>query len=257
MLGKEERDGIRDEPMKFHLRFLVCACATLTIAVAYAQAAIYDIEYSGTFTTILDANGNPGGSFSSGNGISLNDTYQGTFRLITENAVVDTSMPVSGVTDYDFGVSSPSLTVNGSDVSLTTMVGLSVANDIDPTIATYIAGGVRESGFDPLPASSDFLLVFTDIPGFDGATETGAEIIMVMFDPTSSALSGTGIPNPLSPLSNSFFIYLETVNGTTMAAGIGPTNSLVISPEPTSGLLLGTGLLAILGMATRRRARYF
>jgi len=148
------------KPIKHRLVLLLFACALVMAPARHAHAAIYDISYSGTFTSIFDINGNPCGSFNLGGAISIGDTFSGTFSLNTDNAGPGDDPPTSSVVTYDFGVEHPSLTLNGAQhVSLKPKVGLGVFNNVDPAITTYLGSGVRESGFDPLPASVDFLLL--------------------------------------------------------------------------------------------------
>ena len=250
--------------MKYSIRFLLCLCTLLVMAEEYAQAAIYSINYTGTFVSILDADGNTGGSFSPGAGVSVGDTYSGNFSFDTDQAVSDPSTLPPGsppnVANYDFGVTHPSLTINGiRSVNLSPKIGLSIADNGDATTAildTFFVAGLRELGFDPLPTSADFATWFTDVTDFDSSTGTGSEIILMTFDPSGSAFSGTGIPNPLTPLSNSFFIYLESVNGATQAAGLGLPGGLSVTPVPVPAAvwLFGSGLLGLVGVARRKKA---
>jgi len=245
--------------MKYQIRFLLCACVLFMMAGGYAQAATYNISYSGTFTSIFDTDGNAGGSFSPGTGINIGDTFNGTFILNTgSTAIGDSSSTPPIYTSYNFvGAQTPNLTLNGTEtVSLKPKAGLAVVDNVNTALLpTYYAGGVRDSGFDPLPGSADFLLFYTDEQGFDATTNTGYEIILAMFDPNGTAFSGTGIPDPLSPLSNSFLIYLETINGTTQAAGFGPISNPTISavPIPAAAWLFGSGLLGLIGFARRKK----
>lgn len=250
--------------MKHQIRFLLCACALFTIVGGHAQAATYSINYTGTFVAILDAAGNTGGSFSSGAGVNIGDTYSGNFSFDTDQAVPYVSPPgPSPGADYDFGYGMvrPSLTVNGTrTVDLTPKIGLTIVDNADTTIGpfvteTYMQGGMRLAGIDPLPTSADLLFLYTDVTGFDANTATGSEIILVTLDPNGSAFSGTNIPNPLLPLSNSFFIYLESVNGATQAAGIGLPGSLTVTPVPVPAAvwLFGSGLLGLVGVARRKK----
>lgn len=247
--------------MKYQARLLVCIL-TLAIMSGAAQAAVYNINYTGTFVSILDANGNAGGAFSPGAGINIGDTYSGNFSFDTDQAIPSPPSPPLGA-DYDFayGTVQPSLTVNGTRaVNLTPKIGLKVVDNADTTTgpfttANYFWGGMGLAGVNPLPTSADFLIFYTDVTGFNATTRTGSEIILATLDPTGAAFSGTNIPNPLTPLSYSFLIYLETENGVTKAAGIGLPGGLEITPVPVPATLwlFASGLLGLMGFGRRRK----
>jgi len=228
----------------------LCVFALLVIPGKYSRATIYNVDYSGKFTSIFDPDGNPGGSFVLGGGINIGDTFSGTFRLNMAD-VSPGSGPVSPSTaSYNCGVEIQSLMLNGmQQLNLTPKAGLAVLNNVDPTITTYYGAGMRESGFDPLPASVDALLFYTDVVPYDSIDGVSFlyEVILATFDPDALALSDIAIPDPLQPLSNSFFIYLETVDGATTAAGFGLVESPHISsvPVPSACLLVCTGVLVL------------
>src|SRR3989344_5370593 len=236
----------------------------LTLTAGYAQAATYSINYTGTFVAILDAAGNTGGSFSPGAGVNIGDTYSGNFSFDTDQAVPDVSPPGPFLgADYDFGygVVYPTFTVNGTrTVDLKPKIGLTIADNVDTTIGpfvteAYMQGGGRGAAIDPLPTSADFLALYTDVTGSDFSIGNGSEIVLVTIGPDGSAFSGTNIPNPLSPLSRSFVVYLETVNGVKQAAGIGLPGSLEVTsvPIPAAAWLFGSGLLGLIGVARRKK----
>lgn len=252
--------------MKYQMRFLMCALTfPFVIMSGASQAAVYNINYTGTFVSILDANGNAGGAFSPGAGINIDDTYSGNFSFDTDQAVPTFSPPgpPSGAADYDFGYGMvyPSLTVNGTQtVNLTPKIGMTVGNNIDTTTgpfttANYFWGGMNLAGINPFPTSADLLFLYTDVTGFDSTTRTGSEIILATLDPTGAALSSANVPNPLTPLSYSFLIYLETENGVTKAAGIGLPGRLEITPVPVPAAvwLFASGLLGLIGFRGRRK----
>ena len=249
--------------MKYQIRFLLGAFifSLLTMSGA-AQAAIYSINYTGSFVAILDAAGNPGGSFSPGAGVNIGDTYSGNFSFDTDQAMPTVSPPgpPPGGADYDFGSGTvqPIFTVNGTrTVDLTPKIGLTVVDNADTTIGpfvteAYIQGGMRLAGINPFPTSADLLILYTDVMDFDANPATLSEIVLVTLDPNGAALSGTNIPNPLTPLSNSFFIYLESENGVAKAAGIG-LPAVTPVPIPAAVWLFGSGLLGLIGFARRKK----
>lgn len=252
--------------MKYQTRFLVCALTfPLVIISGATQAAVYNINYTGTFVSIVDADGNAGGTFSPGAGINIGDTYSGSFSFDTDQAVPTVSPPgpPPGAADYDFGYGMvyPSFTVNGSQtVSLKPTIGLTVGDNVDTTTgpftaANYLWSGMLLAGINPLPTSADLVFLYTDLTGFDSTTRTGSEIVLVTLDPSGAAFSGTNIPNPLSPLSYSFLIYLESENGITKAAGIGLPGSLEVTPVPVPAAvwLFASGLLGLVGFSRRRK----
>ena len=140
-------------------------------------------------------------------------------------------------------------------------IGLTIGDNVDTTIEPfvtehpYIQGGMRLAGINLFPTSADLMFLYTDVMGSDFSTGNGSETILMTLDPTGSAFSGTNIPNPLSPLSHSFFIYLETVNGVRQAAGIGLPGSLTFTPVPVPAAvwLFGSGLLGLIGFARRKK----
>ena len=250
--------------MKHQVRNLLCAFTLLVTSGGNAQAATYSINYTGTFVTILDAAGNTGGSFSPGAGVNIGDTYSGNFSFDTDQAVPDPLILPALGTPYDFGYGMvhPTFTVNGTrTVDLKPKIGMVIADNIDTTIGpfvteTYMQGGMRLAGIDPLSTSADLLVLYTDVTDFDVNTGTGSEVILVTLDPYGLALSGTNIPNPLLPLSHSFFVYIESVNGVTQAAGIGLPGTLTVTPVPVpaAAWLFGSGLLGLIGVARRKKA---
>lgn len=245
--------------MKYQIRFLLGAFIFPLITMSgAAQAAIYSINYTGSFVAILDAAGNPGGSFSPGTGVNIGDTYSGNFTFDTDQAI-PTITPGSppDAADYDFGMVQPTFTINGTrTVDLTPKIGLTVVDNIDtsvgPFVTAYIQGGMRLAGINPFPTSADLLFLYTDVMDFDANPATLSEIILVTLDPNGAALSGTNIPNPLTPLSNSFFIYLESENGVAKAAGIG-LPAVTPVPIPAAVWLFGSGLLGLMGFARRKK----
>lgn|GEM_PF-5753989 len=98
------------------------------------------------------------------------------------------------------------------------------------------AGKPRSGLLSPNPSPPD--------PGPPGIefpiSQISYQFILVTFDPTATAISGTTIPDPLSLLDHAFFVLLETVNGDNTASAVA------YIPEPSSVALLALGGLATL-----------
>jgi len=235
--------------MKYQLCCWLCVCATITTVVGHTQAEIIEFEFTGMLTAIMDSNGNSGGAFtlSENAGIAVGDTYHGTIQWDT-GSNESISDPVPFATVYDYRPAMPTLTIDGISRLLTQKIGLTVIDNVDPDnslLPNYFGFGMNQTGVDPQSAV-DSLWFAGDVLGFDSTNVTGTEFILVTFDPTGLALSGKGKPDPLTLLSHTYFVLLETVNGVTTAAGIGTI------PEPTTGFLFGAGILAVMGVGRKR-----
>ena len=231
--------------MKAQSRGLLCLWAMLTAAVGHAHAEIHEFDFSGTITTIMGSDGNPGGAFTSAESmdITVGDTYHGMIRW--DSADLDSiDNPATFATRYNYLPATPTLTIDSTNRQLTQKIWLALADNVDPVDMEFsdeMLFGIRQTGVDLQPPF-DFLILGGDVQGFDDVNETGTEFLLVTFDPTGSALSGTGVPDPLTLLNHSYFVFLELDNGAITAAAIG------LIPEPTTGLVLGSGVLALLGV---------
>jgi hypothetical protein len=209
----------------------------------YGLAAVHEFEYSGTLIAVLDADGNVGGTFTlpANAGITVGDTYSGTVVWDTENLErIDNPTPF--VTSYHYRPATPTLVIDDVNRPLVQKSAVGIINDGDPNDPGFgepYRFGITEAGFDLQPPF-DFVSLYGDV---ESTGDILTEFILVTFDPDGLALSGTGLPEPLELLNHSFFVFLESIDGTTTAAGIG------FVPEPATVALLGLGGL----VAIRRR----
>ena len=121
------------------------------------------------------------------------------------------------------------------------------------------AGAFREMGFDLSvipPFNLDALILFTDEAGFtsnlDGSNGNGFEVIVFSFDATAAVFSNTDVPDPVSLLDNTFFLFQETVNGEFTAAAFGIISQASV-PEPATLALFSIGLGGLAIVRRRRR----
>ena len=243
-------------PIKSLLAGFLTATAAMILATPTAQAALLNIEYSGTIASILNPDGSVGGSFSAPGGVAIGDTFSGTFTVDTVNATPSGTPPPGG-SEFDFGAVFPTLTLNSTQgVGLKTRTGLTVVNDAAiGGLPGFFLGGIRETGFDPAPNLVDAMVLFTDEVGFDGINSTGFEIILFSFDPTASVLSDSLIRDPFTLLDNVFFLFYEQINGVDQAAGFGVVSDVTISsvPEPTTVTMFGIGAMGLAMTRVRRK----
>lgn len=242
---------------------LMLAALLLSLTVApMVRANTYEIHYSGTIVSVLDVDGNPGGTFLLDHGLDVGDTYAGTLTFSTENAVQEesTEAPFRRAS-YDFGEAHPQLTFNAAPpLALKPKIGLTIVDNIAipnglPPEEPYFLAGMKAAGLEPATTDSvDLLMLYGDFADSDFGQGFGSEFILVTFDPTSTALTGTTLPDPQQLLSRSFFVYLETVDHVKRASAIGLPGTLTISavPAPPALWLLGAGLVMLRRRATKR-----
>ncbi|QNN24288.1 hypothetical protein HED60_19090 [Planctomycetales bacterium ZRK34] len=228
-------------------RYLPLCVVVLCVAFASsAQAVVHQFDYSGVIVAIMGADGNAGGAFTlpDNTHVQVGDTYHGTGQWDSDD-LETTSTPFAGMSNYEYRPASPALTIDTTASVLTDKLGLSYLNDLDPNdplFPNHFTFGLEQTGV-PLTGLFDYFMLFGDVQFYDTMTSTGTEFILVTFDPTGAALSDTALPASPQPLSNQYFILLETVNGETTAAAIG------LIPEPATA-----ALLVMLSAAALRRS---
>jgi PEP-CTERM motif len=159
-----------------------------------------------------------------------------------------------------------SLGIAGSDTFTSTSI-----NFTSPGVVINAAGDLAGFAFQPVTldsfsfnSSADGKTLFTIV---DGNQTLTFDITDITSSGTNSSLgfpnetvAGTGVltdtvfkhPTDFSPTDGTFTISTNSNGSTTFALDTSPTAPPAVTPEPSSLLLLGTGLLSGAGMLFRK-----
>ena len=214
------------------------AGAVLLLALAAgcpgsAAAAPFTIGYTVTVTSLDPLFAGALNSL----GVFVGGTIAGSYTL--ESTTPDLYPSQDDNASYEFAVLDAAIAVGGYGLTF------------DPSRFNYV------NIHDKIPGGAGSDLYLATVPMLD-SPQVGApplDLVLMLADSEGDAFSTdaiTLVPPDLSQYETNFFILLE--GGTGSPYVIGTITSLVLVPEPSSVLLLGAGIAAVIGLRRRRGA---